>query len=124
MGDYEVVRINGKLTIRKTAKAVQREKLEKLSGKKRKSEYMEQYRKDHAEEIKANNKAWYERHKEEKRAKAREYYYKHKEQCREYQKAYYREKKAKLNEYQRDYQTKYYWRKKDEQLRMAKDSQH
>jgi len=103
MGDYEVVRINGKLTIRKSVKS--------------KKEYERQYRIDHAEEIKANNKAWYERHKEEKRAKAREYYYKHKEQCREYQKAYYREKKAKLNEYQRDYQRKYYWRRKSEQLR-------
>ena len=117
MGDYEVVRINGKLTIRKTAKAVQREKLEKLSGKKRKSEYMAQYRKDHAEEIRANSRAWYERHKAEKQAKSRQYYYDNPEKVKAYQKQYREAHKQERNEYQRDYQIKYYWRKKGEQLR-------
>lgn len=116
MGDYEVVRINGKLTIRKTAKAVEREKLEKLSGKKRKSEYMAQYRKDHAEEIRANSRAWYQRHKAEKQAKSKAYYYENTEKVKAYQQKYREEHKAERNEYQRDYQIKYYWRRKREQL--------
>lgn len=103
MGEYEVVRINGKLTIRKS--------------KQSKKEYERQYRIDHAEEIKANNKAWYERHKEEKKAKSKAYYHENTEKVKAYQQKYREEHKAERNEYQRDYQIKYYWRRKSEQLR-------
>lgn len=79
MGDYEVVRIDGKLTIRKTAAVIEREK------------------KERREKRNAYYKEWYKRHRLEKQAKSRQYYHDNTEKVKAYQKQH-RDKRRKEKE--------------------------
>lgn len=94
MSEYEVVRVNGKLTIKRKAQEEEPKKGRKRTRTPEEiAAYMKQYREEHEEQIKANRKRWYQLHREEKQAKSRAYYHDNIEKCRAYQKAYYRKKK-------------------------------
>lgn len=102
MSEYEVVRVNGKLTIKKKpqpkkpkAEKPQEEKPKrKVKGlTKDKKAYMKKYREEHKEEIAETSKLWYQRHKAEKAAYNHERYINNRDQILAKQKEY-REKES------------------------------